>query len=534
MAHQKKILISLLILILIISLTLFLSVSCASAKGVPKEITKYAKDWPIANKDYSNSRSSFDSKINSSNVSKLGIAWAFVIPGASEWGAAATNPLILGNTVYLQDLKSSVYAINFKTGALIWSKEYNLDNAGPTGPAIAGGKIFITKGHYEAAALDMKGNELWSVKLSDNENVGMDIQSTAFNGKFYVSTVPGVSNSNFYKGGSVGTLYALDENTGKITWSFDTVDSKDIWGNPTVNSGGGAWYPPAIDPKTSIMYWGIANPGPWPGTPEFPNGTSRPGANLYTNSIVALDTEKGSMLWYNQVLPHDLFDYDLQISPILATISINGSNHDIIIGAGKLGKVFGFDKSTGKTLWETKVGLHQNDELKELPAGTTKVSPGPLGGVETPMAYAEGVVYVPVINMTVEYTPTEFVGKSFDLGAATGELVAIDAATGKILWDKKIDQMVAGAATVVNDLVFTSTYNGQIYAFNRKTGDEIWSYQAPGGINGWPAVSGDTIIFPIGVGAKPVLLALSLGAAPVETVPVTTLPQGGTGKEFAQ
>ena len=332
------------------------------------------------------------------------------IPGASEWGAAATNPLILGNTVYLQDLKSSVYAINFKTGALIWSKEYNLDNAGPTGPAIAGGKIFITKGHYEAAALDMKGNELWSVKLSDNENVGIDIQSIAFNGKFYISTVPGVSNSNFYKGGSVGTLYALDEKTGKIIWSFDTVDSEDIWGNPEVNSGGGAWYPPAIDPKTSIMYWGIANPGPWPGTPEFPNGSSRPGPNLYTNSMVALDTEKGKMLWYNQVLPHDLFDYDLQISPILATVSMNGANQDIIIGAGKMGKVYGFDKNTGKTLWETKVGLHQNDELTELPEGTTKVSPGPLGGVETPMAYADGVVYVPVVNMTVEYTPTEFVG----------------------------------------------------------------------------------------------------------------------------
>ena len=101
---------------------------------------------------------------------------------------------------------------------------------------------------------------------------------------------------------------------------------------------------------------------------------------------------------------------------------------------------------------------------------------------------------------------------SFDLGAATGELVAIDAATGKILWDKKLDQMVVGAATVVNDLVFTSTYNGKIYAFDRKTGDEVWTYQAPGGINGWPAVSGDTIIFPVGVGQNPVLLALSLGA----------------------
>jgi len=233
------------------------------------------------------------------------------------------------------------------------------------------------------------------------------------------------------------------------------------------------------------------------------------------------------------VLPHDLFDYDLQISPILANLDINGSKKDIIISAGKMGKVYGFDRSTGKTLWETKVGVHQNSELTELPEGKTKVAPGPLGGVETPLAYADGVVFIPVINMVVEFTPSQFVAESFDFGAATGELVAIDAATGQILWDKKIDQMVVGAATVVNDLVFTSTYNGMIYAFDRKTGEEVWSYQAPGGINGWPAVSEDTIIFPVGVGQNPVLLALRIGASS-ETVPVTTLPEGGAGKEFEQ
>jgi len=501
--------------------------------SVPREVTKYAKGWPLANKDYSNSRASFDSSINSGNVDELGVAWAFTIPGASEWGAAATNPLILGSTVYLQDLKSSIYAIDFKDGNLIWSKEYNLDNAGPTGPAVADNKIFITKGHYEAAAIDLKGNELWSVKLSNNENVGIDIQSIAYNGKFYISTVPGISNSNFYKGGSVGTLYALDQNTGDIIWSFNTVDSEDIWGNPEVNSGGGAWYPPAIDTENNIMYWAIANPAPWPGTEEFPNGSSRPGPDLYTNSILALGTEDGNMLWYNQVLPHDLFDYDLQISPILANVSINGANTDIIISAGKMGKVYGFDKVTGETIWETKVGTHQNSELTELPEGVTKVSPGPLGGVETPMAYADGVVYVPVVNMVVEFTPSAFVAESFDFGAATGELVALDAATGQILWDKNINQMVVGAATVVNDLVFTSTYNGLIYAFNRESGEEVWSYQAPGGINGWPAVSGDTIIFPVGVGQTPVLLALRIGATS-ETTPVTTLPQGESGKGFAQ
>ena len=508
-------------------------ISCAGAGPIPSEVKKYANDWPTANQNYSNTRAAVNSKIDASNVSKLEVDWAFPIKGVSEWGAAATNPLILGNIIYFQDLKSNVYAVDFKTGKLLWTKEYNLDQAGPTGPAIAYGKIFVPKGHYEVAALDMKGNELWSTKISDNENVGIDIQLTAFNGMVYLSTVPGVSNSNFYKGGSTGILYALDEKTGKIIWSFNTVDSEDIWGNPEVNSGGGAWYPPAIDTKTNIMYWGLGNAAPWPGTKEFPNGSSRPGPNLYTNSIVALNQSDGKLLWYNQVLPHDLFDYDLQISPILASLDINGEKTDIIIGAGKMGKVFAFDRKTGKTIWETAVGDHLNDTLKELPEVTTKVSPGPIGGVETSMAYSDGIVYVPVVNMVVEYTPSEFVAKSFDFSTATGELVAIDAATGKVLWDNKLDLLNVGAATIVNDLVFTSTFNGKIYAFNSKTGEKVWEYQAPGGINGWPAVKGDTIIFPVGMGKTPELIAFKIGATG-EKPAETTAPVGGSGKEFKQ
>jgi glucose dehydrogenase len=379
----------------------------------------------------------------------------------------------------------------------------------------------------------MKGNELWSTNLSSSSNIGIDIQTTAYGGMVFVSTVPGVSNSNFYKGGSTGIIYALDGKTGKILWSFDTVDSRDIWGNPAVNSGGGAWYPPGIDTVENIMYWGTGNPAPWPGTVEFPNGSSRPGPNLYTNSMIALNQINGDLLWYKQVLPHDLFDYDLQASPILATLDINGLKTDIVIGAGKMGRVFAFERKTGKIIWTTPVGEHLNDELKELAEGTTRVSPGPLGGVETCMAFSDGIIFVPVVNMVVEYTPSEFVAKSFNFADAKGEIVALDAATGKVLWDNKMDSLNVGAATVVNDLVFTSTFNGKIFAFNKKTGEKIWEFQAPGGINGWPAVSGDTIIFPVGMGKEPALIAFKTGAATVKSTG-TTAPAGGEGKSFQQ
>lgn len=486
-------------------------------------------DWPSANQNFSNTREARKAEINLSNVDDLGVAWSLPIKGVSEWGALATNPIIVGDMVYFEDLKSNVYAVDLVTGKLIWKKEYNLDIAGPAGVSIDKGRIFAVKGHFEVVGLDLAGEELWVVNLSNNQNVGIDIQTTASDGLVFVSTVPGVSNENFYKGGSVGVIYALDQMTGKIVWSFDTVDSKDIWGNAKVNSGGGAWYTPAIDTVNKIVYWGLGNPAPWPGTKEFPNGTSRPGKNLYTNSMVALDLKSGKLLWYNQVLPHDLFDYDLQVSPILATVA----KKEMIFGAGKMGKVFAFDKKSGEKIWETKVGTHLNDDLTVLPKGITKVSPGPLGGVETNLAYSEGVIYVPVVNMEVQYSPSEFIAKSFELGKAKGELVALDASTGKILWNKNFESMNVGAATVVNDLVFTSTLDGVIYAFDKKSGEQIWKYQANGGINGWPAVKGDTIIFPVGMGKEPAMVAFRLGKGS-EKIQQDTLPIMTVGRGFEQ
>jgi outer membrane protein assembly factor BamB len=206
---------------------------------------------------------------------------------------------------------------------------------------------------------------------------------------------------------------------------------------------------------------------------------------------------------------------------------------DVVIGAGKMGKVVAMDRASGATLWTTLVGTHLNDTLKFLPKTPVQVSPSPLGGVETVMAYSDGVVYVPVNDLTVEYTSTGFVAKSFNIAAGKGELVAIDASTGKILWSKKFDSFDVGAATVVNDLVFTSTFNGKIYAFNKKTGDQAWTYQVPGGINGWPAVTGDIIVFPVGMGKNPVLLAFKIGAASLS--PSTSqVATPASGKGFQQ
>ncbi|MCA9914110.1 MAG: PQQ-binding-like beta-propeller repeat protein, partial [Anaerolineae bacterium] len=497
-------------------LGLFLSrlpIEAQTNDPIPPEVANHEVEWPLPNRDYANTRSAVESPIDSTSVNTLQEAWTFAIPGTGPYGAAASNPVVVDQTVYFEDLASNIHAINLEDGSVRWQRNFNETAYGPNGPVVAYGKVFAVVGTSNLAAINAEdGSILWNVRLTEGDVEGITIQPSVYDGLVYVSTVPGSSDQNFYQGGVAGILYALDQETGEIVWEFNTVASDDLWGYAEINSGGGAWYPPAIDTTTGDIFFGIGNPGPWPGTEEFPNGTSHPGANLYTNSMLSLDHASGELQWFQQVLPHDLFDLDLQISPILATIDRYGESRDVVIGAGKMGRVYAFDRATGDILWQTAVGEHQNDMLDQLPEGEiTEVLPGPLGGVETPMAMAnDGMIYVPVVNLPGYYEPGRFVDDRFNFSNATGELVAIDGNTGKIMWQVNFDTMNIGAATVVNDLVFTATNDGMIYAFDRYTGEQKWSWQAPAGINGWPAVVGETIIWPAGQGENPTLVALRL------------------------
>jgi alcohol dehydrogenase (cytochrome c) len=425
--------------------------SHALSDAVPSEVAAHAQDWPLPNKDYGNSRATTDSEISSKNVGNLEIAWSVPINASSTFGGASSNPLIIGDAVYFQDLGSNVFSFDLETGAVNWKQIYNLTSIGPNGPAVGWGKVFVAKGVYN--------------------------------------------------------ISALDEKTGKERWNFSTVDTPKIWGNKEVNSGGGCWYTPSVDLKTGIMFWGVGNPAPWPGTPKYPNGSSRPGPNLYTNCLLALDSGTGRMIWYTQVNSHDILDHDFETPPILARANVSGREQEMVIGAGKMGRVYAFNRSTGCILWTAVVGTHQNDQLAFLPNETIKVYPGYFGGVESPLAYADGVVYVPYVDLYTNYTDTRIVDAQ-DFGSAEGGLVALQVETGKVLWEKHFDSLNVGGATVINDLVFTGTFNGMIYALQRDTGRVAWQFEAPAGVNAWPAVAKDTIVWPCGTGSKPSLIAL--------------------------
>jgi len=505
---SEDIRISAALMLICISSILVLPSWAEADQPLPPEVLQYSHDWPLANKDYANTRATFDVGIDSDNVRSLEVAWSVPINASSLFGGASSNPVILGDVVYFQDLQSNIYSLNLADGSLIWEQIYNLTSIGPNGPAVGWGKVFSAKGAYKISALDKAtGRELWEKNISERSTVGIDIQPAIYNHTVYVSTVPGTSPDDFYSGGSIGVIYALDQESGEVRWNFSTVDSPELWGNKEVNSGGGCWYTPSVDLNSGIMFWGVGNPAPWPGTPQYPNGSSRPGPNLYTDSILALDSRDGRLIWYNQVNPHDLLDLDFQVPPILAHAEVGGILQEIVIGAGKLGKVYAFNRSTGCTLWSTLVGTHLNDQLASLPEGVTKVYPGYFGGVETPMAYADGVVFVPYVDLYTNYTDSSIAGAQ-SLDQANGGLLAIDVRTGKILWERTFDSIDVGGATVINDLVFTATFDGMIYALLREDGREAWRFRAPAGINAWPAAAGDSIVWPCGTGGSPALIAL--------------------------
>jgi glucose dehydrogenase len=474
-------------------------VATTTVEGAPAEYGENPGDWVLPGRDYDNSRTASDSTIDASNVEQLTQAWAVPVTGS-----LSTVPLIVGDTVYAQDGAGVIYAVNRADGKVRWKTEAYGFNIGPYGVAVADGRVFGAFGIAGVVAVDAEtGKELWTRDLQTTKTTGLDMQPTVYAGTVLAATVP-VSTAGIYTPGDRGVLFALDAETGKIRWQFDTVKG-DLWGNPDVNSGGGAWYPPSIDPARGLVYWGVANPAPFPGTKEFPNGTSRPGPNLYTDSTVALDVATGKLRWFHQVHPHDNFDRDL----VHTLIARTRDGDDIVVGTGKGARVVGLDPASGEKLWETPVGLHQNDDLETL-LGPTEVAPGTFGGVITPPATTDGIVYVATVNAPTTLSPDETAYFATEMGQQDGQVVALDATTGEVVWDTKVPGDPLGAATVVNDLVLTALLDGTLVALDRATGTIVWRTEAPGGINGWMAVAGDLVVVPVGNGSPPSLVAYEL------------------------
>lgn len=222
------------------------------------------------------------------------------------------------------------------------------------------------------------------------------------------------------------------------------------------------------------------------------------------------------MQWHYQLTPHDIYDWDLQDPPML----VSAGGRELAITAGKSGIVLAVDAKTGKPVWKQPVGTHNgrdNDglyamrgEYDRIKPGT--VYPGKLGGVIAPMATDGKTVFVPIVNHSLTVNSGSELGEGADM---SGELVAVDAASGKVKWKYEMPSAAFGAPVVVNDVVFASNYEGTVYALDAKSGGELWVASLPAGINGGLTVSGDTLLAPAGAtvaeGQIPGLVAYRLG-----------------------
>ena len=481
-------------------------VAAGCSSGQPKPTTSAfagaptpTGSWAYANGNLANTRDAAGSVISAANVASLREAWSFHLTGTAAAGvhgagALAAAPVVVNGVVYLQDLDANVYAISLATGKLAWEYPVNVPEAtgpGPDGVAVAGGVVYGETPTAVFALNAATGAVIWTDNgLLASGQGSFEIQPQVAGGRVYLASAYG-------SGPGGGVLLALNASSGKLLWKFNTVVGKAPGVSALGLGSGGAWETPLVGSDGSVTF-GIGNPYQTIG-----EAISHPARQLYTDSEVNLDAATGKLRWYYQAVPNDFKDWDLQASPIAASVG----GVPAIIGSGKMGIVYAMNASTGALLWKRPVGVHNgtdNDSLLLLEHKLTiklpyTFEPGAYGGVLTNMALAGDTVYVATIDLPLA---AKTLG-SVDGGSAagqppTGEIEALNLATGTVEWDTKVDTFPLGATTVSNDLVFTTLFTGTLIALNRATGAVVYRHTLPTTTNAPIAIAGNTVLVPAG------------------------------------
>src|SRR3984893_3976964 len=433
------------------------------------------------NGDLANSRDATGSRISSSNVASLKEAWTFKLRGTAATGVSgaglfAAAPVVANGVVYMQDLYANVYAISLATGKLDWEYPVNIPEKtgpGPDGVAVGNGVVYGDTPTAVFALNAATGKVVWNQgSLLSSGQGSLEIQPALAGGRVYLASAYG-------SGPGGGVLLALDASTGKELWSFNTVVGPEPGANALGLGSGGAWETPLVGTDGSVTV-GTGNP-----YQSIGDAISHPAADLYTNSEVNLDAATGKLRCYYQAVPTEFKDWDMQLSPIAATVG----GVPAIIGGGKMGDVYAMKASTGALLWKTPVGAHNgtdNDSRLLLEHKLTLkppyvIAPGSYGGVLANMALADGSVYVATLDVPlIETKMTSVDGDGAPKGTvAAGEIEERSLATGQVEWDTKVSSLPLGAATVSNDLVLTTLDNGELIALNRSTGAIVYRQKLP-------------------------------------------------------
>ncbi|MGZ5713357.1 MAG: PQQ-dependent dehydrogenase, methanol/ethanol family [Caldimonas sp.] len=506
----------------------------ATGAPVPKAVSvsqaqldaadKDDKNYLHSNMSYAQTRYYPATQINTTNVAKLRPAFQFQ---TEVLESMETAPIVVDGVMYITTSYNHVYALDAATGKEFWHYKHKMGAVttyccGPNnrGVAIMGDRLYMGTLDAKLLAFDAKtGKVLWSTQIADPEaGYSETMAPVAVNGKVLIGT-----NGGEY--GIRGFVKAFDANDGKLLWTFYTIPETGHEGKWAVNDatnrdmhrdvaaekaqfaknsgffktlGGGVWMAPAIDKEANTAYFVVGNP-----SPDL-YGAERPGDNLYTDSIVAVDLNTGAYKWHYQYVAHDVWDLDA-VSPVILTEAMgkDGKMRKVAIHGGKTGHVYVHDRATGELIRFSEAMIPQENMWVLPTKDGARMLPGANGGVEwSPMAINPKLRMVYAANlhqpMTYHVEQAAYPGGKLWLGGAFkviasekqwGRLAAVNLDTGKMAWKFDTDQpLIGGVLATAGDLVFNGEGNGLFRAFDAKTGKKLWEYQCGAGVNA-PAVS---------------------------------------------
>ena len=479
-------------------------------------------DWLHTNGNYAQTRFYPGKQINTGNVKNLRPKFTFQ---TEVLESMETAPIVVDGVMYMTTSYNHVYALDAVTGKEFWHYKHKMGPittfcCGPNnrGVAIEGGKLFMGTLDARLVSLDAKtGKVLWNIEIADPEKGYSETMApTVVGGKVLIGT-----NGGEY--GIRGFVKAFDAATGKLAWTFNTIPETGNEGVWAVNDatgrdmhrdiaaekaqlarnssfyqtlGGGVWMNPAVDLKTNTIFFVVGNP-----SPDL-YGAERPGDNLYTDSLVAVDLNTGAYKWHFQYIAHDVWDLDAVSPPILVDVKDkSGKMIPGVIHGGKTGHVYVHNRENGELIRFSEAMVPQ-ENMWVLPTATgARMLPGANGGVEwSPMAVNPDLHMTYALNlhqpMTYHVETAKYPGGKLWLGGAFkviegekqfGRLAAVDYNTGKMAWKFDTEQpLIGGALATAGGLVFYGEGNGLFRALDAANGKLLWEHNCGAGANAMP------------------------------------------------
>ncbi len=466
--------------------------------------TKLRDDWPSYNGDYTGRRYSSLTQITPENVHALRAQWVF---HSRTLGILEVTPVVVAGIMFVTG-SNDAYALDAATGKVLWHHARSItpglvdDAAGHInrGVAILGTRLYMETDNAHLLCLDARtGNLIWDVAYAhDNANYGATSAPLIVKDKVLVGTSGGDD-------GVRGFIAAFDADTGKEAWRFWTIPGpgepgSTSWSGDAYRHGGGTtWMPGTYDPQLNLLYWGVGNP-----SPDF-DGSVRPGDDLYTDCLLALDPDTGKLKWYFQFTPHDLFDYDATETPVLIDTMMHGTRRRLVVEANRNGFIYVLDRTNGRFLSGQQFALFQNwaqgldaqgrpIPTTNVPTATgTRICPGFAGATNwfspswseaTHLFYFMAGEDCSIYSMHTQpfaegktYYSTG-VMRSTDTEAKK-YLVAFDPVSGRFAWRKPQtgnSRSYAGIMTTATGLVAYGDDAEEFEIVNGRTGAPLWHF----------------------------------------------------------